>query len=138
MRDAILPPDDLKRAIATIVGEAPVSFVQLTRSLPQLRGKEDLAVTPGCILWRGLSEAGAGALRNLHAEGAIFFWLCSPTIYTVTGNAPFLGLMSGSRRANENAWLPTLLSNRPPTIDESRKAAREYVAEIRRYSIPAI
>lgn len=135
MPDAILPPMDLKQAVVTSVGEVATSFVQLLRSLPQLRGTDDLAVTPGCILWRGLSVEGVAALRDLHAEGTVFFWLCSPTIYTVTGNAPFLGLMSSARRPDENVWLPTLISYRPQTADESRKAAREYAAELRRYSI---
>jgi len=135
MPDAILPPEDLKQAVVDSVGKTPISFVQLMRALPQLRGTDDLTVTPGCILWRGLSKAGVTALLDLHGEGAVFFWLCSPTIYTVTGNAPFLGLMSSARRTDENVWLPTLVGTRPQSADEAQKAAREYAAELRRYSV---
>ena len=68
MPDAILPPDDLKQAVVTSVGDVATSFVQLMRSLPQLRGTDDLAVTPGCILWRGLSTEGVAALIDKGAD----------------------------------------------------------------------
>jgi hypothetical protein len=63
-----LPPAHLKQAIRQFVSVGPVTFVQLGRVLPQLRGTEDLALASGCILWRGLSEGGIAALRSLHAE----------------------------------------------------------------------
>ena len=135
MWDATLPPEHLKEAIRQVVGEAPVSFVHLARSLPQLRGTQDLAVTAGFILWRGLSEAGIDALTSLHTERSIFFWLCSPAIYSKTDDAPFLRLMTSSLRDGEPAWLPTLVFNRAPTTEESRQAVRDYVAEISRMSL---
>jgi hypothetical protein len=138
MWDAVLPRDLLKQAIRQTVSVAPVSFVQLTRFLPQLRGQDDLAVSSGFILWRGLSAAGVAALQALHDESAIFFWLCSPAVYANTGDAPFLRLMSGSHRIGEHPWLPTLLYNRAPTTQESRTAVREYVAEIARFSRPSM
>lgn len=138
MWNVVLAPDHLKLAIKQFVSEVPVSFVQLARCLPQLRGTNDLAVSTGFILWRGLSAEGVAVLRSLHAEGAIFFWLCSPEIYAKTGDAPFLKLMSRFHRLGEHPWLPTLIFNRAPTAVESRKAVKEYVAEISRYTLPPL
>ncbi len=133
-----LPPAHLKQAITQFVRVSPASFVQLGRVLPQIRGTEDLTVSSGFILWRGLSAEGVAALQSLHAESAIFFWLCSPEIYTRTGDAPFLRLLSRSHRAGEQPWLPTIIHDRAPTAAESRKAVKEYVAEIARYSRPRL
>jgi hypothetical protein len=129
MWDAILPPEHLKEAIKQVVSGAPVSFVSLSRSLPQMRGTQDFAVNASFILWRGVSDAGIDALTSLHSAGSIFFWLCSPAIYSNT--------MSRSLRAGEPAWLPTMVFNRAPTAEESRRAVRDYVAEISRMSIAA-
>lgn len=137
MWDANLPPEHLKEAIKQVVCESPCSFVRLTRSLPQLRGTQDFAVSASFILWRGISDTGVDALTSLHSGGSIFFWLCSPAIYSSTDDAPFLRLMCGSLRVGEPAWLPTLVFNRAPTTEESRKAVRDYVAEISRMSIAA-
>jgi hypothetical protein len=135
MWDTMLPPGHLREAIKQVVSTTPVSFVQLLRSLPQLRGTEDLAVSSGFILWRGVSDAGVTALRSLHAEGAIFFWLCPPSIYFATDDAPLLRLMSRSQRPREQTWLPTLIFNRSPTDAESRKAVKDYVAELSRNTL---
>jgi len=124
----------LRQSIADLVAEGSVSFTRLMRVLPELRGTEDLEVTPNIILWRGLSQPGVDAIKSLYNAGALFFWLCSPAIYSNTGDAPFLRLMTRSRREGEQAWLPTLLCGRAPTADESRQAVREYVAEIARNS----
>lgn len=132
---SVLPPEHLKQAIKQFVRVAPVSFVQLLRLLPQLRGQDDLTISSGFILWRGLSLEGVAALQSLHAESAIFFWLCSPEIYAKTGDAPFLRLMSGAHRQGAHTWLPTLIHDRAPTAAESRKAVKEYVAELGRYSL---
>jgi hypothetical protein len=133
---SVLPPDHLKQAITQFVHEAPTSFVQLGRVLPQIRGTEDLVVSSGFILWRGLSADGVEALQSLHSASAIFFWLCSPEIYARSGDAPFLRLVSRSHRAGEQPWLPTMIHDRAPTAMESRKAVKEYVAEIARYAQP--
>ncbi len=132
--DAELDAGNLRKSIADRVAEGTVSFTRLMRELPELRGTADLEVTPNIILWRGLSQSGVAAIKSLYNEGALFFWLCSPAIYSNTGDAPFLRLMTRSRRDGEQAWLPTLLCGRAPTADESRKAVREYVAEIARNS----
>lgn len=131
-----LPPEHLKQAIRQFVHEGPVSFVQLGRVLPQLRGEHDLTVCSGFILWRGLSAEGIDAMQSLHAESAIFFWLCSPEVYVKTGDAPFLQLMTHGRRKGEHPWLPTLIFDRAPTTEESRAAVKEYVSEIARYAMP--
>jgi hypothetical protein len=133
---SVLPPDHLKQAITQFVHEAPTSFVQLGRVLPQIRGTEDLVVSAGFILWRGLSADGVAALQSLHAESAIFFWLCSPDIYARTGDAPHLRLVSGARMAGDRPWLPTMIHDRAPTIVESRQAVKDYVADIARYPLP--
>jgi len=138
MWDQVLPPEHLKQAIKQFVSVAPTSFVQLARVLPQLRGPDDLTVSSGFILWRGLSPDGVTALQSLHAESSIFFWLCSPEVYAKTGNAPFLRLMNRGCRQGDHTWLPTLIYNRAPTAEESRQAVKEYVAEIARYSLPQI
>jgi hypothetical protein len=130
MWNAALPDEHLRDAIRQFAKDTPVSFVQLMRFLPQLRGTEDLAINTGFILWRGVSDAGVRALRTLHGEGAIFFWLCSPSVYTRTGDAPFLHVVSRKQRLGESVWLPTLIFGRPPTTAESRSAVKEYVAEI--------
>ena len=135
---SVLPPGHLKQAITQFVREAPTSFVQLGRVLPQIRGTEDLVVSSNFILWRGLSAEGVDALQSLHAESAIFFWLCSPAIYTRTDDAPFLTLVSRAHHAGERPWLPTMIHDRAPTAAESRKAVKEYVAEIARYSRPRL
>lgn len=131
---SVLPPDHLKHAILEFVRQAPTNFVQLGRLLPQIRGTEDLKVSSGFILWRGLSSGGVDALQALHAESAIFFWLCSPRIYTRTDDAPFLTLLSGSCLAGDQPWMPTIIHDRAPSAAESRKAVKEYVAEIARSS----
>lgn len=131
---SILPPDYLKLAILEFVRQSPASFVQLAHLLPQIRGTEDLTVSSGFILWRGLSSGGVEALQSLHAESAIFFWLCSPHVYTRTDDAPFLTLFSGSCRAGDKPWLPTIIHDRAPSADDSRKAVKEYVADIARSS----
>jgi hypothetical protein len=138
MWDQVLPPEHLKQAIAQFVRTAPASFVQLGRVLPQIRGTEDLTVSSGFILWRGLSADGVAALQGLHAASMIYFWLCSPEIYARTGDAPFLRLLSRDRRASEPPWLPTVIHDRAPTAEESRQAVKEYVAEISRYSMPRL
>jgi hypothetical protein len=132
MWNATLPPEHLRAAIKQVVSVSPVTFAQLVRILPQLRGTEDLAVNSGFILWRGVSDAGVTALRSLHAEGAIFFWLCPPSTYAAADDAPLLRLMSSAQRPGEDAWLPTLIFNRPPSASESRKAVKDYVAELSR------
>jgi hypothetical protein len=129
---SVLPPEHLKLAILEFVRQSPASFVQLGRLLPQIRGTEDLTVSSGFILWRGLSSGGVEALQSLHAESAIFFWLCSPHVYTRTDDAPFLTLFSGSCRAGDKPWLPTIIHDRAPSADDSRKAVKEYVADIAR------
>lgn len=134
MWTSVLPHDHLKHAILEMVRQAPASFVQLGRLLPQIRGTEDLTVSSGFILWRGLSPGGVDALQSLHSESAIFFWLCSPSIYTRTDDAPFLTLFSGSCRAGDQPWLPTVIHDRAPTSVESRKAVKEYVADLARSS----
>lgn len=131
-RDADSDPGGLRQAIAGVVGLEAVSFTRLIRALPALRGTGDLSVTPNVVLWRGLSEAGIAAIKGLYGDGALFFWLCSPAIYGDTGDAPFLPPMTRSRRGGEKAWLSTLVSGRAATEEESRLAAREYVAEIAR------
>lgn len=131
---SVLPPDHLKQAILEFVRQEPASFVQLARLLPQVRGTEDLTVSSGFILWRGLSLGGVEALQSLHAESAIFFWLCSPHIYMRTDDAPFLTLFSGSCRAGDKPWLPTIIHDRAPSAAESRIAVKEYVAYIARSS----
>jgi hypothetical protein len=133
---SVLPPDHLKQAITQFVRESPTSFVQLGRVLPQIRGTEDLVVSAGFILWRGLSDDGVAALQSLHAESAIFFWLCSPDVYARTGDAPHLRLVSRSRAAGECPWLPTMIHDRAPTAVESRQAVKDYVADISRYALP--
>ena len=138
MWDQVLPPDHLKQAITQFVRTAPASFVQLGRVLPQIRGTEDLVVSSGFILWRGLSQDGVAALQDLHASSLIFFWLCSPGIYTRTDDAPFLRLATRVQRTGEQPWLPTVIHDRAPTAEESRKAVKEYVAEISRSSMPRI
>jgi hypothetical protein len=138
MWDSVLPPEHLKQAIKQFVQTAPASFVQLGRVLPQIRGTEDLTVSSGFILWRGVSADGIAALQGLHSESAIFFWLCSPEIYVRTGDAPFLPLLSRSHHAGEHPWLPTMIHDRAPSAEESRRAVKEYVAEIVRYSRPRI
>ena len=117
---------------------APASFVQLGRVLPQIRGTEDLVVSSGFILWRGLSQDGVTALQDLHASSLIFFWLCSPGIYTRTDDAPFLRLVTRAQRTGEQPWLPTVIHDRAPTAEESRLAVQDYVAEISRSSMPRI
>ncbi len=136
MWDSMLPPDHLKQAIRQFVQTAPTNFVLLGRVFPQIRGTEDLTVCSSFILWRGLSPEAVAALQALHAESAIFFWLCSPAVYDRTGDAPFLRLVRGSHHAGEQPWLPTTIHDRPPTAAESRKAVKEYVAEIARYAMP--
>lgn len=130
MADAALTADELQLAIKEAIGTTPTTFVQLARALPQMRGTEDLVITAAFILWRGLSAEGVGALRALHAERAIHFWLCSPSVYSRTGDAPFLRLMSSTKQLGDQPWLPTLICDRPPSTDESRKAVRDYVAEM--------
>ena len=134
MVEADLAAGQLRQSIAQLVAEGSISFTRLMRVLPELRGTADLEVTPNIILWRGLSQPGVDAIKDLYNEGSLFFWLCSPAIYANTGDAPFLRLMTRSRREGEQAWLPTLLCSRAPTADESKKAVREYVAEIARNS----
>ena len=131
---SVLPPSHLKHAILEFVRQSPANFVQLARVFPQIRGTEDLTVSSGFILWRGLSAGGVDALRSLHSESAIFFWLCSPTIYTRTDDAPFLTLFSGACRAGDRPWLPTIIHDRAPSAAESRTAVKEYVADIARSS----
>jgi hypothetical protein len=131
---SILPPDHLKHAILEFVRQSPASFVQLGRLLPQIRGTEDLTVSSGFILWRGLSSGGVEALLDLHSESAIFFWLCSPRVYTRTDDAPFLTLFSSSCLAGDKPWLPTVIHDRAPSAGEARKAVKEYVADIARSS----
>lgn len=138
MWDQVLPPEHLKQAITQFVQTAPANFVQLGRVLPQIRGTEDLAVSAGFILWRGLSAEAVAALHDLHAASVIFFWLCSPEVYARTGNAPFLRLATRMQRAGEQPWLPTVIHDRAPTAAEARIAVKEYVAEISRYSMPRI
>ena len=135
MWDQVLPPAHLKQAIAQFVRTAPANFVQLGRVLPQIRGTEDLTVSSGFILWRGLSAEGVAALQDLHAASVIFFWLCSPEVYARTGDAPFLRLVTRTRRAGDQPWLPTIIHDRAPTAAEARAAVKEYVAEISRYSM---
>ncbi len=136
MWNSLLPPEHLKQAIRQFVRPAPVSFVALLRVLPQLRGQDDLTVNKSFILWRGLSAEGVAALQKLHSESAIFFWLCSPDIYTRTGDAPFLRLVSRSCLLGESPWLPTLIHDRAPTAAESRDAVKQYVADLARYALP--
>ncbi len=71
----------LRQSIADLVAEGSVSFTRLMRALPELRGTEDLEVTPNIVLWRGLSRSGVDAIKSLYNSGALFFWLCSPAIY---------------------------------------------------------
>lgn len=128
-----LPPEQLKQAIKDQTRHhGPLSFVDLAHTLPQLRGTRDFAVNGSFILWRGVSEGGAAALTDLHADGAIFFWLCSPAIYTRTGDAPFLKLMCRSPQPGEPSWLPTLIHDRAQSPAESRDAVRDYVAAMMR------
>jgi hypothetical protein len=136
MWDSVLPTGHLKQAIRQFVEPAPVSFVALLRVLPQLKGTDDLTVNTSFILWRGLSAEGVGALQDLHADSAIFFWLCSPDVYARTGDAPFLRLASRSPKLGECPWLPTLIHGRAPTAAESRVAVKEYVADLARYALP--
>lgn len=136
MWDHVLPPDHLKQAIALFVRTAPTNFVQLGRVLPQIKGTDDFTVSSGFILWRGLSAEGVAALRDLHAASIIFFWLCSPEVYARTGDAPFLQLLRRAQSAGEQPWLPTVMHDRAPTAEEARKAVKEYVTEIARYSMP--
>lgn len=131
---SVLPPDHLKHSILEFVRQEPASFVQLGRLLPQIRGTGDFTVSSGFILWRGLSVGGVEALQSLHAESAIFFWLCSPQIYSRTDDAPFLTLFSGSCLAGDKPWLPTIIHDRAPSAAESRMAVKEYVADIARSS----
>lgn len=138
MWDQVLPPEHLKQAITQFVRTAPANFVQLGRVLPQIKGTEDLTVSSGFILWRGLSAQGVAALQDLHAASVIFFWLCSPEIYARTGDAPFLRLVSRAQRAGEQPWLPTIIRDRAPTALEARAAVKEYVAEISRCSMPRL
>src|SRR5688572_24483547 len=138
MWDQVLPPDHLKQAITQFVRTAPSTFVQLGRVLPQIRGTEDLTVSSGFILWRGLSAEGVAALQDLHASSVIFFWLCSPEIYARTDDAPFLRLVTRMQRTGDHPWLPTVIHDRAPTTEESRKAVKEYVAEISRYVMPRV
>ena len=138
MWDSVLPPEHLKQAIKQFVETAPSNFVQLARVLPQIRGTQDLTVSSGFILWRGLTDEAVAALDELHSESAIFFWLCSPEVYARTGDAPFLKLMSRSHRVGEQPWLPTIIHDRAPTAAETRSAVKEYVSEIARYSRPWI
>ncbi len=130
MADTALTAEELQLAVKEAVGASPTTFVQLARAVPQLRGTEDLAITAAFILWRGLSAEGVAALRALHVERAIHFWLCSPSVYSRTGDAPFLRLMSSTPQLGDQPWLPTLICDRPPSADESRKAVRDYVAEM--------
>ena len=127
-----LPDKLLKQAIRQCIQEGPVSFVRLGRVLPEIKGPEDLVVNDDLVLWRGLSEAAVAALKSLHAEGSIFFWLCLPSIYSKTDDAPFMQLMSCSHRPGERAWLPTLMFKRPPTKAEARQAVSDYVDELTR------
>jgi len=138
MWDSVLPPQHLEQAIRQFVRPMPVSFVALLRVLPQLRGQDDLTVNKSFILWRGLSADGVVALEKLHAESAIFFWLCSPDVYSRTNDAPFLRLVSRSCRVGESPWLPTLIHDRAPTAEESRDAVKQYVSDLARYSAPQI
>jgi len=138
MWDAPLPDGLLRQAIKRSVSETPVSFAQLVRMLPQLKGTEDLELDAGLILWRGLCGPAIAALRALHADASIFFWLCPPSIYAKSDDAPFLRLMSRAHRPGEHAWLPTLIFNRPPSAAESRQAVSAYVAELARKPLAAL
>lgn len=138
MWNASLPDGLLRQAIKRLVSETPVSFAQLVRMLPQLKGTEDLELKAGLILWRGLCGPALAALRGLHAEASIFFWLCPPSVYLKTDDAPFLRLMSRAHRPGEQAWLPTLIFNRPPSAAESRQAVSAYVAELARKPLAAL
>jgi hypothetical protein len=138
MWESALPSAHVKQLILHFVRTAPMSFVQLGRVLPQIRGTKDLALTTGIILWRGLSAEGVTALESLHAARSIFFWLCTPEIYAHTGDAPFLRPVTLSRRGGEEQWLPTMIHSRAPTAAELRMAVKEYVAALSRYSMPRI
>lgn len=127
-----LPHELLKQAIKQCVNDGPVCFVRLGRVLPQIKGPEDLVVNDDLVLWRGLSESAVAALKSLHSEGSIFFWLCSPSVYSRTDDAPFMRLMSRSHRPGQQTWLPTLIFNRPPSEVESRQAVSDYVDELTR------
>lgn len=81
MWESALPSEHVKQFILQFVRTAPMSFVQLGRVLPQVRGTEDLTLTTGVILWRGLSAEGVTAIESLHGARNIFFWLCTPEIY---------------------------------------------------------
>lgn len=134
MWEAVLPLQHLKDAIRQFVHPVPMSFVALLRVLPQLRGQDDFKMNNSITLWRGLSPEGIEALNNLHEVGAIFFWLCSPDIYTRTGDAPVLPLASRSIRIGDCPWLPTLIHDRAPTTAQNREAVRQYVADLAKYS----
>lgn len=136
MWESALPSEHVKQLILQFVRTAPMSFIQLGRVLPQVRGREDLTLTTGIILWRGLSAEGVTALESLHAARNIFFWLCTTEIYARTGDAPFLRPVTLSRRGGEERWLPTMIHPRAPTIVESRMAVKEYVAALSRKSMP--
>ena len=138
MWESALPPEHAKHLILQFVKTAPMSFVQLGRVLPQIRGTEDLVLSAGIVLWRGLSADGVACLKDLHAERHIFFWLCSPEIYARSGDAPFLRPITASQHAGEQRWMPAVIHDRAPTAAESRIAVKQYVAEILRYPMPRI
>lgn len=138
MWESALPSAHVKHLILQFVRTAPMSFMQLGRVLPQIRGTEDLALTTGIILWRGLSAEGVTALESLHAARNVFFWLCTPEIYASSGDAPFLRPVTRSRRGDEERWLPTIIHPRAPTAAESRMAVKEYAAALSRNLMPRI
>ncbi|HEY7674882.1 MAG TPA: hypothetical protein VH867_06620 [Burkholderiales bacterium] len=133
-----MPSAHVKQLILHFVRTAPMSFMELGRVLPQIRGTKNLALTTGIILWRGLSLEGVAALESLHTARNVFFWLCTPEIYTRTGDAPFLRPVTLSRRGGEERWLPTIIHPSAPTAAESRMAVREYVAALSGNSMPRI
>jgi len=88
-----------------------LTFVELLRFLPYLKGSDDLHCdeNESLLLWAGVSKACIKALGQLVADGNMEFKVTNPLTYVLDGHRSRQPVAYKKRRYKEQRWMPVTI-----------------------------
>jgi len=85
-----------------------VSFAELANKIPGFQGGEMIFFDDetNIVLWGGMTEIGAQALKALRADKEIEMVPADPLVYLIDGLVPSLPIAKSIRKYKKQHWMP--------------------------------